>query len=80
MRDITLAYRLPNNMLKRLRIFKSLAISISAQDLFMITNYTGADPNVNSLNATSRGFGGAGIDYGALSNPRRFNFGVRFQL
>jgi ferric enterobactin receptor len=80
MRDITLSYRLPNAMLKRMRIFKSFQITVSAQDLFMITNYTGADPNVNSLNATSRGFGGAGIDYGALSNPRRFNFGVRFQL
>ncbi|MBO9564924.1 MAG: SusC/RagA family TonB-linked outer membrane protein [Niastella sp.] len=80
MRDITLSYRLPNAMLKRMRIFKSFQVTVSAQDLFMITNYTGADPNVNSLNATSRGFGGAGIDYGALSNPRRFNFGVRFQL
>ncbi|MDF2192806.1 SusC/RagA family TonB-linked outer membrane protein [Paraflavitalea sp. CAU 1676] len=80
MRDITLSYRLPDALLKRMRVFKSLAITASAQDLFMITNYTGADPNVNSLNATSRGFGGAGIDYGALSNPRRFNFGVRFQL
>lgn len=80
MRDITLSYRLPDAMLKRMRIFRSFQITVSAQDLFMITNYTGADPNVNSLNATSRGFGGAGIDYGALSNPRRFNFGVRFQL
>lgn len=80
MRDITLSYRFPANLIKRMRVFKSLTVSASAQDLFMITNYTGADPNVNSLNATSRGFGGAGIDYGALSNPRRFNFGVRFQL
>lgn len=80
MRDITLSYRFPDALLKRMRIFKSFAITASAQDLFIITNYTGADPNVNSLNATSRGFGGAGIDYGALSNPRRFNFGVRFQL
>lgn len=80
MRDITLSYRLPDALLKRMRIFRSFVISASAQDLFIITNYTGADPNVNSLNSTSRGFGGAGIDFGALSNPRRFNFGVRFQL
>jgi ferric enterobactin receptor len=80
MRDITLSYRFPANLIKRMRVFKSMTVNVSAQDLFIITNYTGADPNVNSLNSSSRGLGGAGIDYGALSNPRRFNFGVRFQL
>jgi ferric enterobactin receptor len=80
MRDISLSYRFPDALIKRIRVIKNMTVSVSAQDLFIITNYTGADPNVNSLNATSRGFGGAGIDYGTISNPRRFNFGLRFQL
>jgi ferric enterobactin receptor len=80
LRDISLSYRLPAALLKRIGVFKNITLSVSGQDLFMITNYTGADPNVNGLNATSRGFGGAGIDFGAISNPRRYNFGVRFQL
>jgi len=47
-------------------------------DLFLITNYSGMDPNVNGLNAaTSRGVGGAGIDYGAIPTPRGINFGIR---
>ncbi len=80
MRDITLSYKLPNKALQRLGVFKNVVLSVSAQDLFMITNYSGADPNVNGLTAASRGFGGVGIDYGAISNPRRFNFGIRVQF
>ena len=49
-------------------------------DLFMITNYTGADPAVNGTNASTGGAGGVGFDYGALSVPRGFNFGVRVGL
>ena len=46
----------------------------------MITNYKGADPAVNGLNASAGGAGGMGIDYGTLSAPRGFNFGVKFGL
>jgi hypothetical protein len=80
LRDVSLSYKLPAALLKRIGVLKAMSVSVSGQDLFMITNYTGADPNVNGLNATSRGFGGAGIDFGAISNPRRYNFGIRVQL
>lgn len=80
LRDVSLSYKLPATLLKRIGVLKAMSVSISGQDLFMISNYTGADPNVNGLNATSRGFGGAGIDFGAISNPRRYNFGLRVQL
>ena len=80
LRDVSLSYKLSSALLKRIGLFKGITLSVSGQDLFLITNYTGADPNVNGLNATSRGFGGAGIDFGAISNPRRYNFGMRVQL
>jgi ferric enterobactin receptor len=80
LRDITLSYKLPSSVIKKLRVIKGMTISVSGQDLFLITNYSGADPNVNGLNASSRGLGGAGIDYGAISNPRRYNVGLRMQL
>jgi TonB-linked SusC/RagA family outer membrane protein len=80
MRDITLAYRLPRSILKDQNIIKDASIFFTGTDLFMISNYTGADPSVNSNNAANRGFGGAGIDFGALSIPRGFNFGLKIQL
>ncbi|MCG9791833.1 SusC/RagA family TonB-linked outer membrane protein [Flavobacterium algicola] len=79
-RDITLNYRMPSEVLSKTRLFTSLSMYITITDAFMITNYTGADPAVNGLNASSGGAGGTGFDYGVLSTPRGFNIGFRFGL
>ncbi|MDR6339612.1 TonB-linked SusC/RagA family outer membrane protein [Filimonas zeae] len=80
MRDVTLSYSLPKSLLGKQRVFKSASVFFTGTDLFMITNYSGADPSVNANNAANRGFGGAGIDFGSLSTPRGFNFGCRVSL
>ncbi len=80
LRDLTVSYKFSDALLKRMNFFKQVVFTLSGQDLFLITNYSGADPNVNGLNASSRGLGGAGIDYGAISNPRRINAGFKFQF
>jgi len=78
MRDITLGYQLSPKLLKRQKVFKSAGVYVTATDLFMITNYSGMDPNVNALNSSNtKGYGGAGIDYGAIPNPRAITFGVQ---
>lgn len=77
LRDITLQYVLPNAFLKKQRFVKSASVYVTGTDVFMITNYTGADPNVSTNTAASRGFGGAGIDFGSLANPRGINFGLK---
>lgn len=76
MRDITLTYRMSQESLKNTPI-QSFSIFTTVTDAFMITNYTGADPAVNGLNASSGGAGGAGFDYGVLSTPRGFNIGMK---
>jgi len=76
MRDITLSYNMPSDMLKK-TVFRSISLNITMTDAFMITNYTGADPAVNGTNASTGGAGGTGFDYGALSTPRGLNMGVK---
>jgi ferric enterobactin receptor len=80
MRDITLSYNLSRSLLKRQKLLKSASVYVTGTDLFIITNYTGADPSVNANTAFSRGFGGAGIDYGALATPRGINVGFKVQF
>ncbi|MBP6025250.1 SusC/RagA family TonB-linked outer membrane protein [Ferruginibacter sp.] len=81
MRDITIGYRLPEKIVKRQKIVRSASVFVTGTDLFIITNYSGMDPNVNALNSSnSRGFGGSGIDYGAIPNPRGINFGIKAQF
>jgi ferric enterobactin receptor len=80
LRDATLAYNLPRAWLQKQKLVKSASIYVTGTDLFMITNYTGADPSVNANTAFSRGFGGAGIDYGVLATPRGINVGFKVQF
>ncbi len=80
MRDITLGYRISDKLLKRQRVLKAASVFVTATDLFMITNYSGVDPNVNANNPSTGGYGGIGIDYGSISTPRGINFGVKVQF
>jgi ferric enterobactin receptor len=80
LRDATLSYTFPKSILKKQRVLSNASVFITGTDLFIITNYTGADPSVNANTAFSRGFGGAGIDFGSISTPRGLNFGLKVQF
>ncbi|MFC3563212.1 SusC/RagA family TonB-linked outer membrane protein [Pedobacter jamesrossensis] len=61
------------------KAIKSLNVYVNGQNLFVITNYTGFDPEVN-VNKGVSGVPSAGIDYTAYPTARTFNFGVNFSL
>ena len=70
--NISVAYNLPKSLIK----VCDLRLSISAQNLFTITGYKGADPaGMSFANSVDRD---GGIDTGTYPNPRTFTFGARF--
>ncbi len=77
LRDITLKYAFSDNMIKSLRFVKSLSVFVTANDLILMTNYSGADPATNSNTSGTRGVGGWGFDYGNVPAPVSVNFGIR---
>jgi TonB-linked SusC/RagA family outer membrane protein len=77
LRDVTLNYTLPAKLSQKIRGVKSLGVFVTANDLVIITNYTGADPGVNANSAGARGVGAFGFDYGSLPAPISLNFGLR---
>ena len=78
LRDISLYYSLPSSFLKRnLDAIQSLSFFATANDVVLFTNYTGADPSSNGGNASLRGVGAVGFDYGNIASPLSFNFGLR---
>ncbi len=77
LRDVSLSYNLTSLLKKSQKFVKTGSIYITATDVFMITNYTGADPNVSGLNASVGGAGGIGYDYGALAVPIGINIGLK---
>jgi hypothetical protein len=80
LRDITLRYKAGKQLLDRLKYFSSLNIFFTGTDLFMFTNYTGVDPTAAGNSAATLGNGSFGIDFGSLSIPRGFNFGLSVQF
>jgi TonB-linked SusC/RagA family outer membrane protein len=80
LRDVTLAYVLPANLMARTKAFKSASVFVTGTDLFLLTNYTGADPMVNGTTPATGGAGAFGFDYGSLSIPRSISFGLRISL
>ncbi len=77
LRDITLSYTLPERMLNGLRIFQSLGVFATGNDLILLTNYRGADPSTSGNTAAENGVGGLGFDYGNLPTPRSISFGIK---
>ena len=74
MRDLSLSYTFKQNFIKGV---KSMGFFVTANDLILLTNYSGADPAVNGNTASGRGVGGFGFDYGTLPAPISVNVGIR---
>ncbi|EMR02189.1 SusC/RagA family TonB-linked outer membrane protein [Cesiribacter andamanensis] len=68
MENLTLGYNLTPS---RLGAVKNLRLSVTATNLFVITGYTGIDPELST--AGGEGFG---IDYGIYPRTRNFAFGL----
>jgi hypothetical protein len=77
LRDLTLSYAFPKSPFRDHKWIKTLEVFFTANDLILITNYSGADPAVNGNTAGSRGVGGFGFDYGTMPAPISVNFGLR---
>ena len=73
LRDVTLSYRLPPRVLGA----KSASVYVTGTELFLLTNYSGADPIVNGNTAATGGGGGIAFDWGNFPMPVGINVGVR---
>jgi iron complex outermembrane receptor protein len=75
MANATLSYRVGNIG----NVIKNLNISLTGQNLFIITNYTGFDPEVNTDGAID-GVPSLGIEYVPYPSARTILLGVSFSL
>lgn len=61
--------------LKNSSLLKSLRLTLSGQNLFLITDYSGLDPEINTNKARNE-VPSRGIDYTAYPNARTFTLGL----
>lgn len=66
---ISIGYTFPKDLLRKVNI-ESLRIFAQGQDLFMITDYTGIDPEMES----------GGVDYNGTPRQRVISFGINLGL
>lgn len=74
---VTLGYDLTQYVKKT--VIKELKLSFTGRNLFLLTRYTGSDPQIN-VNTSAGGSGAAGIDNFSVPNTRSFNFNLSLTL
>ena len=73
LRDVNLSYTIPS------RVFggaiQSLSITLSARNVFLITDYSGIDPETNLTGDASNVF-----SYDYFNNPNTRSFGLKLDI
>lgn len=59
---------------------KNLSLSLTGQNLLVITDYSGFDPEINTVNENEAGIPSFGIEYIPYPTARTFLFGLSFSL
>ncbi|MDR1455881.1 MAG: TonB-dependent receptor [Tannerella sp.] len=70
LKNVSVSYRIPKKIAK----IADIQVSASAQNLLILTKYSGMDPEVYGS------YVGTGIDDGAYPDSRTFTFGIRFNF
>jgi len=68
--NVTLGYNIP---VDNIDFFDSVRLSLSGQNLWLLTDYTGFDPEVNSFGYDPTR---TGIEWGSFPNQRTYTFGI----
>jgi TonB-linked SusC/RagA family outer membrane protein len=72
LQNAQIGFTFPSRALMATKVFHSIHVYVSGQNLFTITKYKGYDPDIISDGLFSRGF-----DYGSFPNPRTISFGLQ---
>jgi iron complex outermembrane receptor protein len=72
-REISLSYDLPESIIKKLKIFQGLSVSVTGRDLFYI--YTKVPDHINPEGLMGAG-DSQGFEWASLPGVRSFTFGV----
>ena len=74
LRDINLSYSLPSRIFENSAI-KGMNVTLNARNVFLITDYTGIDPETNLTSDASNVFG-----YDYFNNPNTRSYGAKVNI
>lgn len=81
LRNINLVYHLPASLLARMGI-KDASLNVNLQNLFLLTNYSGGDPEVNNAGpgGGASGAGTMGVDYFQVPHRKAATLGINLKF
>lgn len=79
LKNLQIGYSFSPKVLSKTRSFKGARIYVGATNLFVITKYTGLDPEVVTYGNVSTQLS-AGTDVGSMPQPRTYQAGVQFSF
>jgi TonB-linked SusC/RagA family outer membrane protein len=79
LRNVQLGYTLPAALLSKTKVFASARVYIAGSNLFVVTKYTGLDPEVQTPGSEARQTE-SGSDVGNMPQPRTFQGGIQLQF
>jgi hypothetical protein len=81
LRNINLAYYLPQKLLSRISI-KEANLSVNFQNIWLLTNYSGGDPEVNNAGpgGGASGAGTMGVDYFQVPLRKAVTLGLNLKF
>ncbi len=71
-REVMVRYKFPST-----KYLINPTLFVSGTDLFIFTNYSGADPGVNANSGATGGVGSFGMDFFGMPTPMGLSFGMR---
>ena len=75
LKNLTIGYTFPQKWMRKLYISK-LRLYMSAENLFLLTKYSGYDPEVSMSSSALM----PGLDYGAYPRSKVFTFGIELNF
>lgn len=80
LRSLSLTYSLPSALLNRSKIFKAASVTATGTNLWLLTNYSGMDPEVSAAGAGVIGSGSVGVDYAGVPATAGVTFGLNLKF
>ncbi|HEX5552701.1 MAG TPA: SusC/RagA family TonB-linked outer membrane protein [Chitinophagaceae bacterium] len=80
LRSVSVSFSLPQEVLTRIKFLKEATLTASGNNLILLTNYTGMDPEVSAAGAGVVGSGSVGIDYCGVPATTGVSIGLNLKF
>ena len=80
LRSVSLSYRLPDNILNKIKYIKGCVLTVTGNNLFLLTNYKGLDPEASVAGSGIIGSSSVGFEYVSVPATAGMSFGINLKF